>query len=411
MSKIKTVSAYEIFDSRGNPTVYASVITENGATGSAAVPSGASTGSFEACELRDGGERLFGKGVKRAVENVNTVIRPSLVGMKVTDQSHIDKTMCELDGTENKSNLGANALLAVSMAAARAAAASDGVQLYKYLGAPRELIMPRPMMNIINGGAHAANNIDIQEFMIQPVKPSSFSESMDICVNVYHTLKGLLSEKGLSTAVGDEGGFAPDLRDDREALEFIVKAIEKAGYTTNDVKICLDAATSEWMCDSGLYKMPKRGRKLDRIEMIDMWADLANSYPIVSLEDGLAESDFDGFAELTEKLGSRLQLVGDDLFVTNEKRLSQGINMKAANSILIKPNQIGTVTETLNVIKTAHENGYTTVISHRSGETEDSFISDLALAVSAGQIKTGAPCRSERLAKYNRLLLIENGAI
>ncbi len=411
MSKIKTVSAYEIFDSRGNPTVYASVITENGATGSAAVPSGASTGSFEACELRDGGERLFGKGVKRAVENVNTVIRPSLVGMKVTDQSHIDKTMCELDGTENKSNLGANALLAVSMAAARAAAASEGVPLYKYLGAPRELIMPRPMMNIINGGAHAANNIDIQEFMIQPVKPSSFSESMDICVNVYHTLKGLLSEKGLSTAVGDEGGFAPDLRDDREALEFIVKAIEKAGYTTNDVKICLDAATSEWMCDSGLYKMPKRGRKLDRTEMIDMWADLANSYPIVSLEDGLAESDFDGFAELTEKLGSRLQLVGDDLFVTNEKRLSQGINMKAANSILIKPNQIGTVTETLNVIKTSHENGYTTVISHRSGETEDSFISDLSLAVSAGQIKTGAPCRSERLAKYNRLLLIENGAI
>ncbi len=411
MSKIKTVSAYEIFDSRGNPTVYATVITENGAMGSAAVPSGASTGSFEACELRDGGERLFGKGVKRAVENVNTVIRPVLQGIGVTDQTLIDKTMCELDGTENKSNLGANAILAVSMAAARAAAASEGLPLYKYLGAPKEPLMPRPMMNIINGGAHAANNIDIQEFMIQPQKPASFAESMDICVNIYHTLKKLLSEKGLSTAVGDEGGFAPDLRDDKEALEFIVKAIEKAGYTTNDVKICLDAATSEWICDSGLYKMPKRGKKLDRTEMIDMWADLVNSYPIVSLEDGLAESDFDGFAELTKKLGSRLQLVGDDLFVTNEKRLVQGINMKAANSILIKPNQIGSVSETLSVIKTAHENGYTTVISHRSGETEDSFISDLALAVSAGQIKTGAPCRSERLAKYNRLLLIENGAI
>ena len=411
MSKIKTVSAYEIFDSRGNPTVYAVVETENGAKGSAAVPSGASTGSFEACELRDGGERLFGKGVKKAVENVNTVIRPELAGIEITEQTRIDKIMCELDGTENKSNLGANAILAVSMAASRAAAESEGVPLYKYLGSPRELVMPRPMMNIINGGAHAANNIDIQEFMIQPVKPSSFAESMDICVSIYHTLKGLLSEKGLSTAVGDEGGFAPDLKDDREALEFIVKAIEKSGYTTNDVKICLDAATSEWMCDSGIYKMPKRCKKLDRTEMIDMWADLANSYPIVSLEDGLAENDFDGFSELTEKLGSRLQLVGDDLFVTNEKRLVQGINMKAANSILIKPNQIGTVTETLNVIKTAHENGYTTVISHRSGETEDSFISDLSLAVSAGQIKTGAPCRSERLAKYNRLLLIENGGI
>lgn len=410
MEKIKTVKAYEIFDSRGNPTVYAAVETEKGFKGSAAVPSGASTGSFEAVELRDGGERLFGKGVKRAAENVNTVIRPKLSGMSVTDQAAIDKAMCELDGTENKANLGANAILAVSMAVARAAAESEGMPLYKYLGAPGELIMPRPMMNIINGGAHAANNIDIQEFMIQPVKPKSFAESMEICVTVYHTLKKLLEEKGLSTAVGDEGGFAPDLRDDREAIEFIVNAIEKAGYTSNDVKICLDAASTEWMCDSGLYKMPKRGKKLDRTEMIDMWADLVNSYPIVSIEDGLGESDFEGTAELTEKLGNRLQLVGDDLFVTNEKRLLQGINMKAANSILIKPNQIGTVSETMNVIKTAHKNGYTTVISHRSGETEDSFISDLALATSAGQIKTGAPCRSERLAKYNRLLLIENGA-
>ena len=319
--------------------------------------------------------------------------------------------MCELDGTENKGNLGANGILAVSMAVARAAAESEGVPLYKYLGAGRELIMPRPMMNIINGGAHAANNIDIQEFMIQPVKPRSFAESMDICVSIYHVLKGLLKERGLSTAVGDEGGFAPDLKDDREALEFIVKAIEKAGFSTSDVKICLDAATSEWVCDSGLYKMPKRKKTLDRTEMIDMWADLVNSYPIVSLEDGLGESDFDGFSELTEKLGSRLQLVGDDLFVTNEKRLRQGIDMKAANAILIKPNQIGSVSETLQVIKTAMDNGYAAVISHRSGETEDTFISDLALGVSAGQIKTGAPCRSERLAKYNRLLLIENGAI
>ncbi len=409
MSKIKSVRAFEIFDSRGNPTLFARVETENGAVGEAASPSGASTGSFEAYELRDGGQRLLGRGVKKAVENVNTVIAPVLIGIEATEQAAIDKKMCELDGTENKSALGANAILAVSMAVARAAAKSEGMSLYRYLGAGRELVMPRPMMNIINGGAHAANNIDIQEFMIQPVKPESFTESMDICVTVYHILKGLLTEKGLSTAVGDEGGFAPNLRDDREALEFIVKAIEKAGYTTNDVKICLDAAASEWMTDSGIYKMPKRGRKLDRTEMIDMWADLANSYPIVSLEDGLGESDFDGFAELTVKLGNRLQLVGDDLFVTNEKRLAQGIGMKAANSILIKPNQIGSVSETLRVIKLAQENGYTAVISHRSGETEDTFISDLAVATAAGQIKSGAPCRSERLAKYNRLLLIEKG--
>ncbi len=410
MSKIKSVKAFEIYDSRGNPTVYAEVECENGAVGRAAVPSGASTGSFEATELRDGGERLFGRGVKKACGNVNTVIGPALVGMEIGEQTAIDKTMCELDGSENKSNLGANGILAVSMAAARAAAESEGVALYRYLGAGRELVFPRPMMNIINGGAHAANNIDIQEFMIQPVKPQSFAESMDICVTIYHVLKGLLKEKGLSTAVGDEGGFAPDFKDDRQALEFIVKAIEKAGLTTNDVKICLDAAASEWMCDSGLYKMPKRGKKLDRTEMIDMWGDLVAGYPIVSLEDGLGESDFEGFKELTEKLGTRLQLVGDDLFVTNEKRLRQGIEMKAANAILIKPNQIGTVSETLQVINTAHENGYAAVISHRSGETEDTFISDLALATAAGQIKTGAPCRSERLSKYNRLLLIENGA-
>ncbi len=411
MSKIRSIKAAEVFDSRGNPTVFAIVTTENGAVGSAIVPSGASTGSFEASELRDGGERLFGRGVKRAVENVNSVIAPVLIGLNITDQTAIDKVMCELDGSENKQNLGANAILAVSVAAANAAAKSEGMPLYKYFGKGRETVFPRPMMNIINGGAHAANNIDIQEFMIQPVKPESFSESMDICVSIYHNLKKLLSEKGLSTAVGDEGGFAPDLKDDREALEFIVKAIEKSGYTTNDVKICLDAAASEWYQESGIYKMPKRGIKLDRIEMIDMWADLANSYPIISLEDGLGESDFEGFAELTEKLGNRLQLVGDDLFVTNEKRLRQGIDMKAANAILIKPNQIGSVSETLCVIKTAQENGYETVISHRSGETEDTFICDLCIGTGSKQIKTGAPCRSERVAKYNRLLLIEKGLV
>ncbi len=409
MSKIKSVKGYEIFDSRGNPTVYAELETENGYKGAAAVPSGASTGSFEAVELRDGGERLFGRGVGRAVQNINTVIGPRLVGMSVTDQIAIDKAMCELDGSENKGNLGANGILAVSMAAARGAAECEKIPLYKYLGAGRELIMPRPMMNIINGGAHAANNLDIQEFMIQPVKPESFTEAMEICVGIYHTLKGILKEKSLSTAVGDEGGFAPDLKGEKEALELIISAIERAGYTTNDVKICIDAAASEWLCDSGLYKMPKCQRKLDRTEMIDMWCDLVASYPIVSIEDGLGESDFEGWSTLTEKLGSRVQLVGDDLFVTNEKRLLKGISEKAANAILIKPNQIGTVSETLRVIKTAQEKGYGTVISHRSGETEDSFISDLALGVSAGQIKTGAPCRSERLAKYNRLLLIENG--
>ncbi len=407
MSKIKRVSAYEIFDSRGNPTVFAEVETEGGFKGSAAVPSGASTGSFEAAELRDNTDRLFGKGVERAVENVNTIIGPALIGCKVSDQTGLDKKMIELDSSENKSNLGANAILAVSMAAARAAAESEGVPLYSYLGAPKKLVMPRPMMNIINGGAHASNNIDIQEFMIQPTMPKSFAESMECCVKIYHTLRKLLSNKGYSTAVGDEGGFAPDLKDDKEALKFIVEAIEKAGYSDKEVKICLDAASSEWRCESGLYKMPKRQKKLDRDEMIAMWEDLADNYPIASLEDPLSEGDFEGFAALTERLGSRLQLVGDDLFVTNEKRLLQGITMKAANSILIKPNQIGTVSETLNVIKTAHDNSYTTVISHRSGETEDSFISDLALAVSAGQIKSGAPCRSERLAKYNRLLLIE----
>ena len=411
MSKIKSIRAAEVFDSRGNPTVYAKVTTENGAEGVAIVPSGASTGSFEAHELRDSGERLFGRGVGRAVENVNSVIAPALVGMNITDQTAIDLKMIEFDGSENKQNLGANTILAVSVAAANAAAKSEGMPLYKYLGGGRELVLPRPMMNIVNGGAHATNNIDIQEFMIQPVKPESFSESMDMCVTIYHNLKKLLSEKGLSTAVGDEGGFAPDLKDDREALEFIVKAIEKSGYTTNDVKICLDAATSEWYQESGIYKMPKRGTKLDRAEMIDMWADLANSYPIVSLEDGLGESDFEGFAELTEKLGNRLQLVGDDLFVTNEKRLRQGIDMKAANAILIKPNQIGSVSETLGVIKLAQENGYETVISHRSGETEDTFICDLAVGTGSKQIKTGAPCRSERVAKYNRLLLIEKGII
>ena len=408
MSKIKSIYAYEIFDSRGNPTVFTKVVTENGSIGSASVPSGASTGSYEATELRDGTERLFGKGVKRAVDNINLIIRPALSGMEVREGEQIDKKLIELDGSENKSNLGANATLSVSLAVARAAAADEKMSLYRYLGAQEPKEMPRPMMNIINGGAHAANNIDIQEFMIMPTVSKTFAESMDICVCVYHHLKELLKSKGYATAVGDEGGFAPDLSSDKEALEFLLLAIERSGYSTNEVKICLDAAASEWLCDSGIYKMPKRGKKYDREEILDMWADLISNYPIISLEDGLAENDFEGTARLTEKLGNRLQIVGDDLFVTNEKRLLQGIRQKAANAILIKPNQIGTLSETLKVIKTAKENGYKTVISHRSGETEDTFIADLSVAVAAGQIKTGAPCRSERVAKYNRLLLIEN---
>lgn len=408
MSKIIKVKAYELYDSRGNPTVGVKLFTEKGGEGFAIVPSGASTGSFEAHELRDGGNRLSGRGVKKAVENVNSLIAPAVMGHDSDNLGEIDRIMLELDGSENKTRLGANAILGVSVAAAKASADEKQIPLYRYLSDDSEkLLMPRPMMNILNGGAHASNNLDIQEFMIQPAAPSSFKESMEMCAEIYRTLKELLSRSGRSTAVGDEGGFAPDLKNDEEALELLCEAIVSSGYGTDKVKICIDAAASEWQTESGIYRMPKKDVKLDAAELIGRWEELCGRYPIASLEDGLGESDFEGFSELTKRIGDRVQLVGDDLFVTNEKRLKAGFLASAANAILIKPNQIGTLSETLKVIKLAQENGYATVVSHRSGDTEDSFIADLAVGVSAGQIKTGAPCRSERTAKYNRLLVIE----
>ncbi len=409
MSKIVKITGYELFDSRGFPTVGAKVFTEGGGEGFAIVPSGASTGAFEAHELRDGGVRLCGKGVKKAVEHINHLIFPALRGHLAENTGECDKIMCELDGTENKERLGANATLAVSLALAKAAADEAQTPLYKYLSRDfSHISVPRPMMNILNGGAHASNNIDIQEFMIQPVSPASFAESMEICTDIYHTLKKILKKKGRSTAVGDEGGFAPDLKSDEEALELLCEAILQANYSTDRVKICLDAAASEWCTKEGIYRLPKRDKKFDGQELIAYWEKLCSGYPIISIEDGIGENDFENFAILTQRLGDKIQLVGDDLFVTNEKRLKAGFLAGAANAILIKPNQIGTLSETLSVIKMAQENGYSTVISHRSGESEDTFIADLAVAVGAGQIKTGAPARSERVAKYNRLLLIEN---
>ncbi len=407
MSKIVKIKATELFDSRGVPTVGVAVFTEKGGAGYATVPSGASTGMFEAHELRDGGNRILGLGVKKAVEHINSLITPALLGHDSSNCEEIDRIMLDLDGTENKSRLGANAILSVSIAAAKATANEEQIPLYKYLSSGGKLVMPRPMMNILNGGAHASNNIDIQEFMIQPVKPASFRESMEICTEVYHTLKAILKKAGKSTAVGDEGGFAPDLSGDTEALELICEAIVQAGYSTDKVKLCIDAAASEWYIDSGIYRMPKRDIKLDGEELVGMWEELSEKYPIFSIEDGIGENDFENFSLLTKRIGDRVQLVGDDLFVTNEKRLEAGLLAGAANSILIKPNQIGSLSETLKVIKKAQENRYSTVISHRSGDTEDTFIADLAVAVGAGQIKTGAPCRSERVAKYNRLLIIE----
>lgn len=408
MSKISKIKAYELYDSRGNPTVGVKVTTEAGNEGFAVVPSGASTGKYEAVELRDNMARLLGKGVRRAVENVNSLIAPALLGSDVTNTQNIDKIMLELDGTENKSKLGANAILGVSIAAVKAAAKDRKIPLYKMFSDGREAKVPRPMMNVLNGGAHAANNIDIQEFMIQPTVPESFAESMEICVEIHHKLKEILRKGGKVTAVGDEGGFAPDLSSDEEALALLCEAIEAAGYTTEKVKICIDAAASEWQTENGIYRMPKRDLKLDTDELIGMWETLSDKYPIVSIEDGLSENDFEGFTKLTKRLGEKLQLVGDDLFVTNEKRLQMGIDRSAANAILIKPNQIGTVSETMSVINLARKAGYATVISHRSGDTEDDFIADLAFGTGAGQIKTGAPCRSERICKYNRLLVIEN---
>ena len=406
--KITGVYGYEVLDSRGNPTVAAKVVLSDMSSGFAISPSGASTGMFEAHEKRDGDKnRYFGKGVKGAVESINGEIARTLTACETVNQRKIDELLINLDGTPNKSRLGANAILAVSLAVAKAVANSKKIPLYRYLGGINSTLLPRPMMNILNGGAHAANNIDIQEFMIIPYRAKSFSEGLRQCVEIYHTLGKILKQNGKATGVGDEGGFAPDLQSDEEAIALIVKAIEEAGYTTNDIKIALDVASSEWY-ENSEYVMPKRQQKMTADELIAYYESLCEKYPIISIEDGVAEEDWDGWKRLTERLGDKLQLVGDDLFVTNYKRLSMGIREKCGNSILIKPNQIGTLTETLDVITLAKKHGYTVVISHRSGESEDTTIADLAVATNAGQIKTGAPCRSDRVAKYNRLLIIES---
>ena len=412
---IEKVKALEILDSRGKPTVQVEVITEEGTNGSAMVPSGASTGSFEAVELRDGDKsRYLGKGVLKAVENVNNIIAKELEGMNVFDQVEIDKKLIKIDGTENKGKLGANATLGVSLAVAKAAANSLGMSLYKYIGGVNAKELPVPMMNILNGGKHADNTVNIQEFMILPVGAKTFNECLRMSVEIYHTLKKVLKSKGLATGVGDEGGFAPNLSSDEEALKLIVEAISEAGYKPGaDILLALDVASTE-MYDEA-KKIGKEGNyyfwKTDELktvdEMIEYLIELANKYPIISIEDGLAEEDWEGWRKLTHRLGDKLQLVGDDLFVTNIKRLQKGLNNKIANSILIKLNQIGTLTETLDAIELAKKNGYTAVVSHRSGETEDTTLADVAVATNAGQIKTGAPCRTDRVAKYNRLLNIE----
>ena len=403
---ISDVIAREIIDSRGNPTVQADVILSDGTIGRASVPSGASTGAFEAHELRDEDNRYMGKSVSKAVENVNTVIKDALVTRSPLSQIDIDTVMINLDGTENKSNLGANAILAVSLANAKASAKSLNLPLYKYLGGIYAHRLPVPMMNILNGGAHASNNVDIQEFMIMPVGACCFKEALRQCCEIYHTLGGILKKQGKATAVGDEGGFAPDLKSDSEAIELIIEAIETAGYNTNNVKIALDVASSEWYAN-GEYKLPKRQQILTTDKLISYIESLANDYPIISVEDPLSEYDWKGWSVLTERIGKKVQLVGDDLFVTNRKRLDKGIQVGAGNSVLVKINQIGTLTETMDTILRAQTAGYTTVISHRSGETEDTTIADLAVAVNSGQIKTGAPARTDRTCKYNRLLQIE----
>ena len=407
---IERIVARQILDSRGNPTIEVDVTTKKGQRGRAAVPSGASTGEHEAVELRDGDdERYMGKGVLAAVGNVNETIGPELIGRNVLDQIAIDDLLIDLDGTDNKGRLGANAILGVSLAVAKAAAASLGLPLYRYLGGTNASTLPVPMMNIINGGHHADNNVDMQEFMIMPTGASSFNEALRMGVDIFHTLKKVLRGKGYDTAVGDEGGFAPNLRSNDEAVEVILTAIERAGYEAGrDVYLALDPATSEMYRD-GQYRFWKSDPDTTRTasDMIDFWEDWADRYPIVSIEDGLAEDDWDGWAQLTERLGDRVQLVGDDLFVTNTDRLQRGITSGSANSILIKLNQIGTLTETLQAIELAHTHGYTAVISHRSGETEDTTIADLAVATNAGQIKTGSASRSDRIAKYNQLLRIE----
>ena len=401
--------AREILDSRGNPTVEATVFLADGTVGVASVPSGASTGIYEACELRDGDRRRFGgKGVQTAAANVGRIISPALAGAYASEQSEIDRILCDLDGTENKSRLGANAILSVSLATARAAANWYHVPLYRYLGGAGAARLPIPMMNILNGGAHASNNVEIQEFMIAPVGASSFSEAMRIGCEIYHTLGKILKTEGFASTVGDEGGFAPDLNDDEAALELICRAIEQSGYDTDRVKIALDCAAGEWYTEDGGYRMPKRGKQYSRTGLIENWARLVEKYPLFSIEDGLDQRDFEGWSELTRQLGDKVMLVGDDLFVTNEKRLVEGIRRGAGNAILIKPNQIGTLSEVISVIETARRAGYGFIPSHRSGETEDSTLADLAVAMNAPFIKSGAPCRSERVAKYNRLLRIES---
>jgi enolase 1/2/3 len=407
MSEIEHVHARQILDSRGNPTVEVELSVKSGAWGRAAVPSGASTGEFEAAELRDGGPDWMGKGVSKAVENVNGEIATALRGMEAAAQAALDRTLITLDGTPNKSRLGANALLAVSLAAAHAAAAEEGLPLWRYLGGETAHILPVPMMNVINGGAHADNRVDFQEFMIVPVGASSFKDGLRIGVEVFHHLKKTLHERGLSTAVGDEGGFAPDLDSNEAALEVLIAGIKAAGYEPGEqVAIAMDPATSE-LYQSGAYVLEHEHRTLSADELAAYWVDLAGRYPIVSIEDGMAEEDWAGWKTLTDRLGSRMQLVGDDLFVTNTERLKRGIEAGVANSILIKVNQIGTLTETLAAIRMAREAGYTAVMSHRSGETEDVTIADLAVASGCGQIKTGAPSRTDRVAKYNQLLRIE----
>ena len=411
MKHITRIHGREILDSRGNPTVEVEVYLADGSIGRSSVPSGASTGIYEACELRDGDPgRYLGRGVSNAVHNVNTEIAEALLGADALDQAAIDRTLIELDGTPNKSRLGANAILGVSLACAKAAAASLGLSLYRYIGGSNAKMLPVPMMNILNGGAHASNNVDIQEFMIMPVSAPSWKEALRRSAEVFHALKVVLKERNIPvTGVGDEGGYAPWLKKDEDALAVIVAAIEKAGYIPGaDFMIAIDAASSEWYdAELDAYKLPKAGKVLSRQQLVQLWQRFVRKYPIISLEDGMGETDWEGWAMLTKAIGDKVQLVGDDLFVTNTERLSQGIKQNIGNSILIKVNQIGTLTETLDAISMAHRAGYTAIVSHRSGETEDTTIADISVAVNAGQIKTGAPSRSDRVAKYNQLLRIE----
>ena len=411
MKQITKIHGREILDSRGNPTVEVEVYLTDGSVGRASVPSGASTGIYEACELRDRDPgRYLGKGVSNAVHNVNTEIAEALLGANALDQAAIDRSLIELDGTPNKSRLGANAILGVSLACAKAAAASLGLSLYRYIGGSNAKVLPVPMMNILNGGAHASNNVDIQEFMIMPVSAPSWKDALRRCTEVFHALKVVLKERNIPvTGVGDEGGYAPMLKKDEDALAVIVAAIEQAGYIPGeDFMIAIDAASSEWYdAELDAYRLPKAGKVLSRQQLVKLWQRFVKQYPIISLEDGMGETDWKGWAMLTEAIGDKVQLVGDDLFVTNTERLSRGIKQRIGNSILIKVNQIGTLTETLEAISMAHRAGYTAIVSHRSGETEDTTIADISVAVNAGQIKTGAPSRSDRVAKYNQLLRIE----